>query len=330
MKYDVFISFKNSGKDGKPTVDAVAAQQVYEALKDKGIKVFFSEGELAKMGKGYFSTAIENALESAKVLVLVASCRENIDSPFVSAEWGAFLNAIRSSHKQGELFIFDCGSLKPADLPLFLRQHQMLPSSGLDKLVEFVRNALPTPTRLKDLIRASLHCYWPEINEDKIYLVTVHSPDEKSHTVMAHYGSRLSKRLVSQVKHAGLKDPVDVNNKVQAIINEKGAKYKPVAYGKLLTREAKWLLEASLGMRSKPKSRAFDEVRSPAADATSIHPKLKAQLLEVLSRAHQGGEAAAQIIQELARANAEFSFLRSILSEFKAKASSSPLQNRHE
>ena len=43
MSYDVFISFKNSGKDGKATPDATAARGVYDALKSAGMKVFFSE-----------------------------------------------------------------------------------------------------------------------------------------------------------------------------------------------------------------------------------------------------------------------------------------------
>lgn len=87
MKYDVFISFKNSGKDGKPTADAAAARKVYEALKAKGIKVFFSEESLAEAGRGHFGGAIEDALESARVLVLVASCPEHIKSRWVEMEW---------------------------------------------------------------------------------------------------------------------------------------------------------------------------------------------------------------------------------------------------
>ena len=72
MTYDVFISFKNSGKDGAATPDAAAARKVYEALKSHGIKTFFSEESLAEEGRGHFSKSIEKALESAKVLILVA------------------------------------------------------------------------------------------------------------------------------------------------------------------------------------------------------------------------------------------------------------------
>ena len=51
MSYDVFISFKNSGKDGKATPDATAARNVYNALKSAGMKVFFSEESLAEVIK---------------------------------------------------------------------------------------------------------------------------------------------------------------------------------------------------------------------------------------------------------------------------------------
>ena len=64
MTYDVFISFKNSGKNGKPTPDAAAARKVHDALKAKGIKAFFSEESLAEKGQGQFGQSIESALET--------------------------------------------------------------------------------------------------------------------------------------------------------------------------------------------------------------------------------------------------------------------------
>ena len=85
MKYDVFISFKNSGKNGLPTPDAVAARKVHAALKERGMTVFFSEESLAEKGQGHFSKSIETALDSARVLILVASCREHIESRWVEA-----------------------------------------------------------------------------------------------------------------------------------------------------------------------------------------------------------------------------------------------------
>jgi hypothetical protein len=174
MSYDVFISFKNSGKDGKATPDAKAARSVYEALKAEKIKVFFSEESLAEVGKGQFGKSIETALESSKVLILVASSREHIESPWVEAEWDSFLQTVRSGHKEGELFIFNCGNLNPGELPLFLRRQQMFTKDSMNKLIQFVSSAVPNEPTLKDFVHVSLHCYRPENNEDKVYLVTVH------------------------------------------------------------------------------------------------------------------------------------------------------------
>jgi hypothetical protein len=134
MKNKFFISFKNSARNGQPTPDAAAARRVHEALKQRGVAAFVSEESLADMGRGHFSKAIESALDSAKVLILVASCREHIESRWVEAEWDSFLQDVRSGNKEGELCILDCGNLKPADLPLFLRRQQMFRLADLEKM----------------------------------------------------------------------------------------------------------------------------------------------------------------------------------------------------
>ena len=141
MKYDVFISFKRSGKNGLLTPDCAHARAVYEALMALGLKVFFSEESLAEEAQGNFSKSIQTALESARILILVASCREHIESRWVETEWDSFLQDLRSGNKEGEMFILSCGNLRPADLPLFLRRQQMFPAEGLDRLVKFVGNA---------------------------------------------------------------------------------------------------------------------------------------------------------------------------------------------
>ena len=40
--YDIFICYKETGEDGLRTIDSVIAQDVYDALVEKGYKVFFS------------------------------------------------------------------------------------------------------------------------------------------------------------------------------------------------------------------------------------------------------------------------------------------------
>lgn len=254
--YQVFISFKNNDASGKPTPDAAAARKVYEALRAAEVRVFFSEESLAETGRGEYARSIEEALESAEILVLVGSCREFIESRYVSAEWDSFLEENRTGRKQGELFIINCGTLKPANLPLFLRKHQMFSADdlGLERLVQFVRRKLPQPVTLGDRIRLSLHCRNPEKNEDKIYLITAHSPNGGGMNVTAHWGAREAKRLASQLKAMNLQTEPEVRSLVEKLKKEKvSAGYRTVPHAKLLTREARAFLEATLGLSAGPK-----------------------------------------------------------------------------
>jgi hypothetical protein len=271
MSYDVFISFKNSGKDGKATPDALAARSVYEALKAEKIKAFFSEESLAEVGKGQFGKSIETALESSKVLILVASCREHIESPWVEAEWDSFLQTVRSGHKEGELFIFNCGDLNPGELPLFLRRQQMFAKDSMSKLVQFVASAVPNEPTLKDYVHVSLHCYRPENNEDKVYLVTVHPGHSAGmFHVTAHWGARTAKRLSSQLKAINVTKEKANAEVVKAKQEKVKGGYLPAPLSKVLSDEARSHLAASMGVSaaepSKAKSNAAPKVKAPSKD----------------------------------------------------------------
>ena len=249
MSHDVFISFKNSGRDGNPTPDAREARRLYEALKGAGLKVFFSEESLAEAGKGHFSKTIEAALESARILVLVASCREHVESQWVEAEWDSFLQDVRSGNKQGELFILNCGGLRPLDLPLFLRRQQMFPSSEIDRLVKFVCSALPVRATLDDFVKVSLHCLRPDQNEDKIYIMTVHDGTVHGrYHVTAYWGARTAKRLSSQMKAIN-STPDEAATEVERARKEKlRSGYRPRPVARLITAAARAQLVASLGI----------------------------------------------------------------------------------
>jgi predicted DNA-binding WGR domain protein len=253
MSHDVFISFKNSAPDGSATPDAAIAREVYKALKRIGLKVFFSEESLAEAGRGNFSKSIETALESARILVLVASCREHIESRWVEAEWDSFLQDVRSGHKQGEMFILSCGPLNPADLPLFLRRQQMFPAASMDKLVKFVGNALPRPAALGDFIRVSLHCFHPEKDEDKVYLLTV-QPGSSADTyhVTAYWGARSAKRLSSQMKAINVSAVAAKAEVAKARQEKLRSGYAPAPHARILTPEARAHLSAALGLTVTP------------------------------------------------------------------------------
>jgi hypothetical protein len=249
MNYDVFISFKNSGKDGKPTPDNHEARRVYEALKSIGLKVFFSEESLAEIGKGHFSRSIEAALDDARILVLVASCREHIESRWVEAEWDSFLQDVRSGKKQGEMFIVNCGCLRATDLPLFLRRQQMFQATDLDRLVRFIASALPAKTTVEDVVKLSLHCFRPEQKEDKVYLLAVHpgTAQDRYH-VTAYWGARSARRLSSQMKAINATSEEAAAELEKARQEKLRGGYRPKSMAKIITPEARAQLLASLGI----------------------------------------------------------------------------------
>ena len=247
--YQVFISFKNTDADGKPTPDVTAARKVYKALRAERIRVFFSDESLSETGRGEYARSIEEALESADVLVLVGSRREYIESPWVRKEWSSFLGEVMASRKDGELFLVQCGTLQPGNLPLFLRKHQMFNAddAGLNDLVSFIRRKLPESVTLKNHICLSLHCYNPEKNQDKIYLVTTDSPNGTGMNVTAHWGPRKAKQLASLLKARNLESETEVRSLVEKLKKEKAIDgYLPVPHTKLLTREARASLEDTL------------------------------------------------------------------------------------
>lgn len=300
MQYDVFISFKNSGKNGKQTPDAGAARKVHAALKERGIAAFFSEESLAEKGSGHFSKTIEGALDSARVLILVASCREHIESRWVEAEWDSFLQDVRSGNKEGELFILSCGDLKATDLPLFLRRQQMFRESDLEKMLSFVSSAMVPQATLNDLIELTLHCNRPEKNEDKIYLMTVQQGSSAAtRNVVAHWGARASKRLNSQVKAVNVSADAATKEVEKALQEKLRGGYVPASHVNLLTSEAWSFLAASLNVADSPpreklakpspgkkpvKGQAADVVKMGAEAprlATKAPAKLPARAIEV-------------------------------------------------
>jgi TIR domain len=142
--YDVFISFKNTDENGVPTRDAELANEVYNFLTSKGLKVFISTATLESLGVSDYTKAINDALDTASIVVAVGTSAENLDSEWVRYEWGSFYNDILSRKKPGgQVFTYILG-LRPAQLPRTLRQTQTFihSSEALRQLHGFIVQAL--------------------------------------------------------------------------------------------------------------------------------------------------------------------------------------------
>lgn len=98
--YDIFICYKESDDKGRRTIDSVIAQDVYEALSEKGYRVFFSRISLEdKLGTAY-EPYIFAALNSAKVMLAFGTDYEYFNAVWVKNEWSRFLALIAAGQKK--------------------------------------------------------------------------------------------------------------------------------------------------------------------------------------------------------------------------------------
>ena len=89
--YDIFICYKETDENGARTVDSVLAQDVYDALTEKGYRVFFSRITLEdKLGTEY-EPYIFAALNSAKLMLVFGTDYEYFNAVWVKNEWSRFL-----------------------------------------------------------------------------------------------------------------------------------------------------------------------------------------------------------------------------------------------
>lgn len=98
--YDIFICYKETDPNGERTIDSVIAQDVYDALTDKGYRVFFSRITLEdKLGQEY-EPYIFAALNSAKVMLAFGTDYEYYNAVWVKNEWSRFLSLIENGQKK--------------------------------------------------------------------------------------------------------------------------------------------------------------------------------------------------------------------------------------
>ena len=98
--YDIFICYKETDDNGDRTIDSVIAQEVYDALTEKGYRVFFSRITLEdKLGQEY-EPYIFAALHSAKIMLAFGTDYEYYNAVWVKNEWSRFLQLIAAGEKK--------------------------------------------------------------------------------------------------------------------------------------------------------------------------------------------------------------------------------------
>lgn len=172
-EFDVFISFKKSDidaegneileydTDGNPvgnrrTADCVLAERIYSHLKEKGLRVFYSEVSLLEAAGANFEATIFRALDTSKVFILIGTKSEYVNATWVKNEWKRYLRMMANGDKSAESFVYVYENKIPAKLDRnvlagnrqALRYDAMF-FAALDKVIERerARNLAPLERR---------------------------------------------------------------------------------------------------------------------------------------------------------------------------------------
>ncbi len=114
--YDLFICYKETDSSGERTKDSVIAQEIYQELTVLGYRVFFSRISLEnKLGEDY-EPYIFAALNSAAMMLVVATEPENLDAAWVRNEWQRYLFLMKQQQGKKMLLAVYSG-MEEEDLP---------------------------------------------------------------------------------------------------------------------------------------------------------------------------------------------------------------------
>ena len=152
--YDIFICYKETAENGDRTLDSVLAQDVYDALTDKGYRVFFSRITLEdKLGMEY-EPYIFAALNSAKIMLAFGTDYEYFNAVWVKNEWSRFLKLMA---KDKDKHLIPCfKGIDAYDMPkefARLQAQDMGKVGAIQDLLRGVEKLLPRQTEVKTVVQ---------------------------------------------------------------------------------------------------------------------------------------------------------------------------------
>lgn len=157
--YDVFICFKATTETGERTKGSVVAQDIYYQLEKEGVKTFFSRITLEnKLGEEY-EPYIFSALNSAKVMIVVASSKDEINSRWVKNEWIRYRSIVTKDRSRAIIPV--CVGISPYDFPDELPSFQAVDWSKVGASQDLIRGILKITGKLNT---GSSNAYRPKIN----------------------------------------------------------------------------------------------------------------------------------------------------------------------
>ena len=128
--YDIFICYKETDENGNRSKDSVLAEDIYNRLTELNYKVFFARKTLEnKLGIEY-EPYIFSALNSSKVMLVVGTSTDNLNSVWVKNEWSRYLDLIKKERKKKTLIPV----YKDMDAYELPEEFSMLQAQSMDKV----------------------------------------------------------------------------------------------------------------------------------------------------------------------------------------------------
>ena len=141
--FDIFICYKETDNAGRRTMDSVLANDMYHQLTQEGYKVFFSRITLEdKIGSAY-EPVIFAALNSAKIMIAVGTCKEHYEAVWVKNEWKRYMALIHAGAKKTLIPAYR--DMNPYDLPedfAYLQAQDMGKLGFMQDLLHGIRKIL--------------------------------------------------------------------------------------------------------------------------------------------------------------------------------------------
>lgn len=142
--FDIFISFKNTDDEGRLTEDSKIAELLYKEFCARKISAFYSNITLLKLGESVYKRSIDKALDTAKILILIGTEMDYIESRWIKYEWESFhtdiLNGVKSD---GEIITYT-KNINAHSLPRALRSYQncSISDMNISSFCTFAENVL--------------------------------------------------------------------------------------------------------------------------------------------------------------------------------------------
>lgn len=153
--YDIFICYKETDAKGDRTVDSLIAQDVYDALTEKGYRVFFSRITLEdKLGTAY-EPHIFAALNSAKIMLAVGTAYEHYNAVWVKNEWSRYLKLMETDKSKHLIPCFK--DIDAYDIPKefkHLQAQDMGKVGAIQDLLRGVEKLLSTKEKKQNVVVA--------------------------------------------------------------------------------------------------------------------------------------------------------------------------------